>query len=385
MKTILHITFSAITDYLGEGLQIEESLQNGFVVKILEINTLFKFSPPEHSLKFSNLVIKIDSFEQLEQMLLSHNPNMTIVNVQMVYEWRFRKIFRLMSKYRDYKYTLFLLGQLPFRSNSSLRKKIAKASFSKIINKAKTVLFSKILFKIHYLSHQDVMFYAGESISINQPYKFQFPVNYFDYDQYLKNPQTSDENYILFLDDALFNHPDDEIIGNFTTAQLREEYKTELKNFFDRIEVESGKKVIIASHPKVNHARDSFGERDIIRFKTRELVQKSSLVLAHFSSSISYAVCYEKPIYFLTSDLIIQYSKSNHPIADYIDSLANELKSPVININKITNLKCLDFTAIQTQYKKFQLNYLTTTATKNILSEKLILEYFERIFELKKQ
>jgi len=384
MKTILHITFSAITDYLGEGLQIEESLKNGMQVHILEINSLFNFSPPEHSKKYSNLVMKIRSFEQLGKVLLSHDPTTTVVNVQMVYEWRFRKIFRLIAKNQEYSYTIFLLGQLPFHANNTLRKRIAKASVSKILIKAKNKLLSKILLKIKYLKLQDVMFYAGESLSKGQPYSFQFPVNYFDYDQYLKNPEKLNDNFLLFLDDALFNHPDDEIVGNRTNEDIRGNYKIILNLFFDQLEALSGKKIIIASHPKVNHPPGSFGNREIVKHKTRELVQRSSFVFAHFSSSISYAVCYEKPIYFLTCGLITEFSKKNQPISDYINSLAKELAAPIINMDdNINSLPNFDKITAQDHYQNFKMNYLTSAETKGIESNKLIKKYFEAILKIK--
>lgn len=384
MSTILYVTFAPVTNYLGVGLQIDTALTNGYNVKILEINSLFDFPTPEHSEKYSRFAKPVKSIKELTEIILANNPVTTIVNVQMMYEWRFRSIFRLMAKHPNYNFSIFLLGQLPFHAYTPIWGKIIKSAPLKLPYRISTRLLSKFLFKIKYFTNQNILFYAGETLSNAKQYLKSYPINYFDYDAYLEDPIPANENYILFLDDALFQHPDDKLAGNIIEDSTVKSYQKSLNNYFDFIESSTQLKIVIASHPKVTHLDNFFGNRKVVKNSTQKLVKNATLILSHCSSSVSFAACYKKPIIFLTNNTIFEFSKKYQPFHQYIQNFAKHLERPLINTDdsfrKITD----DLYDInQEKYEIFIIDYLTTHETQNKLSKNVIIDYFLDILRKK--
>lgn len=379
ITSIYHLTFASITDYLAYGLQIETCLNNGLDVKIVDISRLFNFPTPNHSEKYKHLVIQIDSYEKLEQFIRKASVSV-IFNIQITYEWRFRKIFALMAKYSEKHFSVFLLGQLPFHSEAPLWTKIFTTHIAKIPFKIATRIVSSILFKTGKLKSQNILFYAGESLSGIVGKKYKFPINFFDYDRYLENPQIGNQKYAVFLDDGLFQHPDDKIVGNVIDDGVLESYQKSLNTFFDFIESTMNIKILVSPHPKIKHAPNFFGNRELVPGKSQQVVQNADFVFCHCSSSMSYAVCYNKPIVFLTDKTIIEFSKKYQPFNDYIHNFAKKLSSPVINLSEPLHPLAIESLKIdQKAYDDFKLNYLTTTQTRNTLSKDLILGYLKQI------
>lgn len=379
ITSVYHLTFAAITDYLAYGLQIETCLNNGLDVKIVDISRLFNFPTPNHSEKYKHLVIQIDSYEKLAQFI-SEASDSVIFNVQITYEWRFRKIFALMAKYSEKHFSVFLLGQLPFHSEAPLWTKIFTTHIAKTPFKVVTRIISSILFKAGKLKSQNILFYAGESLSGIAGKKYKFPINFFDYDRYLENPQVGNQKYAVFLDDGLFQHPDDKIVGNVIDDGVLESYQKSLNTFFDFIESTMNIKIYVSPHPKIKHAPNFFGNRELVPGKSQQVVQNADFVFCHCSSSMSYAVCYNKPIVFLTDKTIIEFSKKYQPFNDYIHNFAKKLSRPVINLSEPLSPLAIESLKIdQAVYDDFKLNYLTTKQTRNTLSKDLILGYLKQI------
>lgn len=382
MNSIYHVTFSSITDYLGYGLQIETCLSNNIDVKILDISKLFNFPTPSHSPKYNHLVMQINTYKEFYRLISSTSPNNVIFNIQITYEWRFIKIFRLIAKMKNYNFSIFLLGQLPFHTQLPLWKKIFTTSIVKVPYKVITQVFSRLLFKTHFLKLQNILFYAGESLAETSGKDYKFPINFFDYDKYLENQVTRNDGYAVFLDDGYFRHPDDEIVGNVITEDLKTSYQNSLNNFFNFVENTMKIKVIVSPHPKVSYPDNFFENRTILINKSRELVQNARLILCHSSSSISYAVCYDKPIYFLTDKNIINFSKKYQPFNQYIYNFAKHLDRPVINLSEpLKEWNTSSEVINQNAYDKFKMNYLTTKKTKNILTKDIIVKDLMEIFK----
>jgi hypothetical protein len=382
MNSIYHITFASVTDYLGRGLQIDTCLSNNVNVKILDISPMLNLSNPEHSDKYSSLVVKINKIEELEEHIQKTSPERVILNLQVPYEWRFRKLFRLISRLDDNHFSVFLLGHLPFHSNRSLLAKILSTSPHKIPYRITTALLGRLFFKIKYFSLPKNAFYAGELLAQTSQYKKLFPINYLDYDACLNNSQISDEKYIVFLDDAIFIHPDNKIVGTIITESMIQAYQKSINNLFDFIEETTKLKIIIASHPKANYQENFFKSRIIIKQNTQELVRKCSFTLCHCSSSVSFPVCYKKPIVFITDQTIIDLSKKYEKLDEYIHNFAKHLGSFILNASEeLLPLTKENLQIDINKYDKFKLNYLTTNETKQKATEHFILGYFEQILK----
>lgn len=379
ITSIYHLTFAAITDYLAYGLQIETCLSNSLDVKIIDISSLFNFPSPNHSEKYKHLVVRISSYEELDNLIRESSLNV-IFNIQITYEWRFRRIFALMAKYSEKNFSVFLLGQLPFHSEAPLWTKIFTTHIAKTPFKVAVRIISSVLFKLGMLKSQNVLFYAGESLAGTSGKKYKFPINFFDYDRFLENPQIGHEKYAVFLDDGLFQHPDDKIVGNVIDDGVLESYQKSLNHFFDFVESTMNIKIFVSPHPKINHAPDFFGKRELVPGKSQQVVQNADFVFCHCSSSMSYAVCYNKPIIFLTDKTIIDFSKKYQPFNDYIHNFAKKLSRPVINLSEpLLPLEKESLKINQEAYDQFKLNYLTTKETQNTLSKDLIIGYLKQI------
>lgn len=129
-------------------------------------------------------------------------------------------------------------------------------------------------------------------------------INSFDYDTYLNYLAShggvvpASEQTAVFLDEAASSHRDFELTGATGMRLPGGEYSASMRRLFDAVERYTGLRVVIAAHPRSDY--DSlpgfFGNREIILGQTVDLVARSALVIAHASTSIAYAVLFDKPL-----------------------------------------------------------------------------------------
>ena len=127
-----------------------------------------------------------------------------------------------------------------------------------------------------------------------------------DYDLYLEEHKRSvserEEDIAVFLDEYLPFHPD-RLYDGVQDLIGPEEYYPMLDSFFCRVEEALKLEVVIAASPRSDYGNNPscFNGRRCIKGKTPELVRKSRLVMAHDSSSLTFANLFQKPVIFLTS------------------------------------------------------------------------------------
>jgi len=143
-----------------------------------------------------------------------------------------------------------------------------------------------------------------------------------DYDLYLEEHSRSfsesEEDIVVFLDEYLPLHPD-RLYDGVKDLLSPEEYYTMLDSFFSRMENELKLEVVIAASPRSdyeNHPNYLRGRR-CVKGKTPELVRKSRFVLAHDSSSLTFANLFQKPVMFLTSKKISRTSPRIKQLANW--------------------------------------------------------------------
>ena len=86
--------------------------------------------------------------------------------------------------------------------------------------------------------------------------------------------------------------------------------------------------IVVAVHPRSNYKEieNQFNNFDIISGSTISLVQKANFVFGHMSTSMNFAVLYNKPIIFLDSN---NYSLR---LRSWIKEKAETLDSIIIKI-----------------------------------------------------
>ncbi len=168
-----------------------------------------------------------------------------------------------------------------------------------------------------------------------------------DYDIYLdiKNKPANNKNsYAVFLDEGMTYHTDYSIL-NVKPPIGEDEYYPLLVKFLNKFEAEVKLPVLFAIHPRTpNHIIKRFPNLlKGIKYqigKTAELVRDSNMVLLHQSTSFSFAVLFNKPAVFLTSNKL-----RNSWLGPRIDNFAKIINGQIINmdndLNKPLNLQNL--------------------------------------------
>jgi hypothetical protein len=115
-------------------------------------------------------------------------------------------------------------------------------------------------------------------------------------------PVPAEASIGVFLDEYLPFHPDLLYTGNPPPCPA-EEYYPQLRQFFDHLEAEYGVHITVAAHPKsqYEHHPDYFGGRPVIRGDTPVMVQRAGFVILHASTSLNFAILFEKPVIFVTN------------------------------------------------------------------------------------
>jgi len=193
-----------------------------------------------------------------------------------------------------------------------------------------------------------------------------------DYDLYLNEESNRSDpivrgNYVVFLDEFVPFHPD-YFYRNIKPDCSFEDYYPDINRFFNKIESRFDVKVIIASHPRSNYKKNDnpFNERTCIINETINLVKFSKFVIAHASTATNFAVLYNKPILFITSNKYsTRYKKIIHFHSLVFGNKSINVSSRSINID--TEIK-----ADKILYKNYKQQYIKMPKTP----EKQIWEIF---------
>ena len=235
----------------------------------------------------------------------------------------------------------------------ALLKKILMTLNTKLIN-------NKSKFSYNYLIISGL---AGLNTAEARNAKKIIKAHSFDYDIFLKSKDKTltlqKEPYAVFLDQYLPFHP--AAIWRKEKSQVTaENYYSSLNNFFKSFENKTGLEVIFAAHPRSRYdlwSKYLYGRKYFL-FKTPELVKNSKIVLLHTSTAISFAILYNKPIIFLTSN---EYKKSFDDFR--INSYSRTMNSLLFNIDDRDNYSKIPneneiFSFDKNKYKEYKDEHL---------------------------
>jgi len=201
-------------------------------------------------------------------------------------------------------------------------------------------LWNKIKRRLHERSLPselplDLVVLTGEAAraSLLQQVPHTVPAHHYDYDHFLSlgaAPKPGSKTAV-FLDQDLAWHPDF-AVANLKPPVTAKRYFSALHAFFETIEQRLGLEVVIALHPRARYsdANHPLAGHRMIKGVTAELVRDAQLVLAHDSNSVAFAVLWEKPTVFLTSD---ELARSH--MATQMAGRAALLGAPLANIDQI--------------------------------------------------
>jgi len=196
-------------------------------------------------------------------------------------------------------------------------------------------------------------------------YKKNFPMHSLDFNKYLIenksniHPEITYEKYAVFLDDMVPDASDSYFYKkNFINFDV---YFKLLKNFFLDFRKKNDLRIVFAAHPKrknIDKIKKFKIFDDHVLDKTLNLVKFSKLVFTHYSTSVSFANIFKKPIVHLNSKKINYFHNK-------INAMQNETGGLLVDLDDIStwdiNLKKIDFN----KYKSYKNNYLKHPLSKN--------------------
>jgi len=344
----------------------------GLDVYVLDLTSLLnpqyleKYTP--NNLVNDQNIIIFKSRQDLERALKEKGKTIFVVDfIGADYSNLF--IYRYFKKY-GILYASFCANTLPL-SRAPKEKSWPKKIMTKVTKVFSTKFFRKainyflirsffyvckILQHIGYIKGPDYMLVGGGKIVSTYPLSTAATSIIYghtlDYDIILKEkiiPQ--DNSYAVFIDQYVPYHPD-AIISNVDKIDAEKYYKG-LNRFFDWFEDKFKQEVVIAAHPRSNYDQkpQCFSNRKIIKGRTIEVIAGANYVITHGSTAVTFAVCFNKPLVFLTCDM---FERTYHGI--HINASANQFGKTPINVDR--------------PYEKLDISLVS--------DESLYLDYFEK-------
>ena len=274
----------------------------------------------------------------------------------------------------------YYLGYVPEQKLISLRKiyglfKSPKKTIDKVANFIKRFTYIKTAVK-------DIVVFGGlyKYNTIKAQHKIKAHAT--DYDIYLKlknNYPVKKEPYVVFLDEDYVWHPDQRVFQKLSNEMKPETYYEKLSMFFKKFESETKLKVKFAAHPKLDTKKinNKIYNFDIIQGKTSELVKNCTAVLMHGSTSVSFAILFEKPVCYL-------YFKKfdDFEMGDRIKTIKNIIGGELINIednNKKINVNEL-FNINKLKYNQYIDTYIKFPGSPNKELVDILIDFLDKNF-----
>ncbi len=363
MKKLIIIGHEPLTIRLNKIFCIDQLIKSGVCVEYWDLSQLI-FPGINISDKLVHPYIKhICKICELENELSLNNIENCVFVVEIFSNWQNRKILKALSIRNCYCVRVDLYANTTIYKSSFIDKLKRNLSFS-IFNSATNVLLCKLyqsLYKITpYKKTASSSSIANRDIAINHP----------DYEDYYSNNSKNPINipYILFIDTYYPLHPDLKYYLKIKDPNVNH-YREIMKKLFDYLENKYSKKVIIAAHPKSIYSGNEFGQRQIIKNETCNLVKHADLIISHESNSLSFIALSNTPFIFVYPD---SYNDSKHLIG-YMNQLSAFFQKKTYNIDRC-NWDDIVFSPLNKDIRdKYIKNYLTSKECSNKTNSEIII------------
>lgn len=331
---IIVIVASPLTLKLERDFYIRELLDAGFGVEYWNVAPLF------HDLELVDTIEPdyartIEDHAGLEARLYGNVADRVLYIVQVPLRYRYLRLFAALKRCSC---VTAIFDRPGFPVPGAKR---SPAYYLNRLIRAKTYLgilqsiIVRIAVRRDLLSLPDIVLAAGSvAMERNASVPRLVGIQHFDYDSYLaesvSGKQIVNGPYCVFLDEYLPYHADFRLLGMKTLDPG--EYYRGLNAFFARIQAIGGRRVVIAVHPKAIYDRNPFGGRPLFKYRTMELVRGADFVIAHESTSISFAAIFRKPVVLVSStEFRASYS---HTLYLYMQKIASELGALMADVDE---------------------------------------------------
>ena len=235
--------------------------------------------------------------------------------------------------------------------------------------KVNNIIFS---LKVKSLRPFDYCLFSGlkPSLLFNCDNVKMVPINDYDYQITKDTPKEKlvEGHYILFIDQYEPFHPDFEILGIEKVDP--DSYFREINSYFDLIEKRYNMPIVISAHPKAlrYHNKNYFNGRKVTWGNTCQLSYYADYVITHYSTAISFPVCFKKPLLFIYTGEM----ESKNPSINVLHSMANILNCNRVNISESRNTDFADVD--EHKYFDYLFSYITNKESMNNDNYKIILD-----------
>lgn len=353
IRRLVFLVFWPVTAFEEKRWHFDYLRSQGLEVVVFDLTYLLNreriLKHPAHALQ-DDFIRHINTYQELDGLLGIYAGDSLFVDYLVGtsdISLRVEKVFRLLKKHQA-RYTFISAGAVPLSASTLGAVKSLTAMVRKAINPLKLWHFIASKWIVTLSKHKLVyplpfIIFGGRS-EVLQRYISKrnigrekiIPTHSFDYDTYLHYQRSQDgkavpaENICVFLDEAITHHSDFSILG--IEPINAGEYFASMNQFFDFVEKTTGLQVVIAAHPRSDYESmpDVFEGRSIIKGKTVELTAKSSMVVMHGSTSVNFAILFNKPVVSVkTADI-----SANSYLNSLVDTMAAAIGVQPVNVDK---------------------------------------------------
>lgn len=345
----------------------------GIELKVLDLSQWLYpgFENPD-ILPDESYLTKIHSCEEFSDYLSRRNPEKTIIIEECFRNWHTKDVFKILSDFGFKTIKIELYGNTVIKERFS--NKIKNMTFSQFFNAVKDKLQGLRLMR-YYKRHG--IKGPSELLSSNQ-FNRTLPFNHPDYEKihFCGEKEIVDRPYIVFSDEYFPYHSDLKYLMKDKRKYSGEKYQMIMTRFFDYLEGKYKMPVIIAAHPKSEYKGNEFGNRQIIKYKTDNLIRYASMATLHICNTISFSLLKDIPIALVATD---EYLK-----VKYFKRILVNLSHNLLGLDYY-NLDHVDFDKIEfrkvdkDKREDYIYSYLTSKETENKRNTELLREYLDKI------
>ena len=239
----------------------------------------------------------------------------------------------------------------------------------------------------------------GKKFNINLSYyKDLIRVNSRSYDDFINTKNNIENKYICFLDSG-FDHGDRNRIEGHATKKQREKYYNLLNEVLVKLRSIYKKNIIITVHPKTNLKiiRKYLKKFKIVRFKTKQYISKSEIIVYHESSSFNWAIILKKKslclshketmgnyLHLLSTKISKKLNTNCHDMEDFLKLSDYEIDKIIKDSNKNYDKYIKNNFFIKYNNFKKTVFYKKTSSNgfKNLPGNIQILKHLDKRFKL---
>lgn len=191
------------------------------------------------------------------------------------------------------------------------------------------------------------------------------------YSFYDRKKEIENKGYAVFIDTAAAVHPG---IANVGLKVDAESYFEITNRYLDRFEEKNQIEVIVAAYPKLTYEKGTFGHRKIVYGETQKLINSASVVLAHSSSSLVYAILLKKPIVFLYYNEMLR----DEALSQFAIGAMERAKLLGQPCDEMKNDCTTEFTVDESKYISFAEEWIIAKSKKDMSNEEIIIDFLKK-------